>query len=45
MVGSALDDPDYLRVIEEKGGLVVGDVLCYGSRCFDRTVSSRTAMR
>ena len=35
VVGSALDDPNYLRVIEEKGGLVVGDVLCYGSRCFD----------
>ena len=35
VIGSPLDDPDYLRVIEEKGGLVVGDVLCYGSRCFD----------
>ncbi len=35
VVGSALDDPDYLRVIEDNGGLVVGDVLCYGSRCFE----------
>lgn len=34
VIGSALDDPNYIRVIESKGGLVVGDVLCYGSRCF-----------
>ncbi len=35
LIGSALDDPNYVKIIEDKGGLVVGDVLCYGSRCFE----------
>ena len=30
--GSILDDPDYLRVIEDQGGLVVTDSTCFGSR-------------
>lgn len=34
VIGSALDDPEYIKIIEDKGGLVVGDVLCYGSRPF-----------
>lgn len=32
MIGSALDDPEYTQVIEEKGGLIVTDALCFGSR-------------
>jgi bzd-type benzoyl-CoA reductase N subunit len=32
VIGSALDDPEYTKVIEEKGGLIVTDALCYGSR-------------
>jgi bzd-type benzoyl-CoA reductase N subunit len=32
VLGSALDDPAYVKVIEDKGGLVVTDVQCYGSR-------------
>jgi len=32
IVGSILDDPAYFRVIEEQGGLVVTDSLCFGSR-------------
>lgn len=32
VIGSALDDPEYLKVIEEKGGLIVTDVQCFGSR-------------
>ncbi|MDR1603932.1 MAG: 2-hydroxyacyl-CoA dehydratase family protein [Gracilibacteraceae bacterium] len=32
LVGSALDDPEYIRIIEEKGGLVVTDALCFGTR-------------
>ncbi|WKY47528.1 2-hydroxyacyl-CoA dehydratase family protein [Eubacteriaceae bacterium ES3] len=32
MIGSALDEPRYMEVIEEKGGLVVTDALCFGSR-------------
>lgn len=32
VIGSALDDPEYLKVIEDKGGLIVADATCYGSR-------------
>ncbi len=32
IVGGILDDPAYLRVIEEQGGLVVTDSLCFGTR-------------
>lgn len=32
IVGSILDDPAYIKVIEEQGGLVVTDSLCFGSR-------------
>jgi len=32
IVGSELDDPDYVEVIEEQGGLVVTDSICYGTR-------------
>ena len=35
IIGSALDDPGYLKVIEDKGGLFVADALCYGSRSFN----------
>ncbi len=34
VIGSALDNPDYLKVIEDKGGLIVMDALCYGNRGF-----------
>jgi len=32
ILGGELDDPEYLKVIEEQGGLVVADALCFGSR-------------
>ena len=35
VIGSALDDPEYMHIIEDKGGLVVHDALCYGSRPFN----------
>lgn len=35
LIGSALDNPDYIKVIEDKGGLIVHDALCYGSRPFN----------
>lgn len=35
LIGSALDDPEYVKVIEDKGGLFVADALCYGSRSFN----------
>lgn len=34
IVGSMLDDPEYLAIIEDLGGLVVTDSLCIGSRYF-----------
>ena len=34
VVGSALDNPEYLKVIEEKGGIVVADYNCFGYRAF-----------
>lgn len=35
VIGSALDNPEYLKVIEDKGGLIVCDALCYGSRGYN----------
>ncbi|HKK95132.1 MAG TPA: 2-hydroxyacyl-CoA dehydratase family protein [Anaerovoracaceae bacterium] len=32
VIGSALDNPEYMKVIEDKGGLIVADALCFGSR-------------
>ena len=32
IVGGILDDPEYIRIIEEQGGLVVTDSLCFGTR-------------
>ena len=34
IVGSEYDDPAYSQIIEDLGGLVVTDALCYGSRYF-----------
>ncbi len=34
VIGSALDDPRYIAAIENKGGLVVADTLCFGSMTF-----------
>lgn len=38
IVGSELDSPDYLRIIEELGGWVVTDDLCCGTRYFRKAV-------
>lgn len=35
IIGSALDNPEYIKVIEDKGGLIVCDALCYGSRGYN----------
>jgi len=32
VMGGELDNPEYLKVIEDQGGLVVADALCFGSR-------------
>lgn len=34
MIGSALDNPEYIKVIEDKGGLIVTDALCFGQMQF-----------
>jgi len=34
IIGSALDNPEYIKVIEDSGGLVVADALCFGARAF-----------
>lgn len=38
LIGSGLDDPGYLETIEEKGGLIVNDTLCFGERQFNETI-------
>jgi benzoyl-CoA reductase/2-hydroxyglutaryl-CoA dehydratase subunit BcrC/BadD/HgdB len=38
IVGGELDDPEYIRIIEEQGGLVVADSTCFGSRLMWRPV-------
>lgn len=32
IIGSALDDPEFIKIIEDKGGMVVTDTQCFGSR-------------
>ena len=34
IVGGILDDPGYIKVIEEQGALVVTDLSCFGTRVF-----------
>ncbi|MEG0876098.1 MAG: 2-hydroxyacyl-CoA dehydratase family protein [Oscillospiraceae bacterium] len=34
VIGSALDNPEYLKVIEDKGGIIVADAFCFGSKAF-----------
>lgn len=41
MIGSAMDDPDYIKVIENKGGLVVADTLCLGRMGFGDALTPR----
>ena len=39
MIGSALDNPEYIKIIENKGGLIVADTLCFGSMAFGDEIS------
>jgi benzoyl-CoA reductase/2-hydroxyglutaryl-CoA dehydratase subunit BcrC/BadD/HgdB len=41
IIGSILDDPEYLRVIESTGGLVVTDVLCFGTKSFRAEIDEK----
>ena len=38
VIGSALDDPAFIKIIEDQGALVVTDAVCFGSRYFWETV-------
>ena len=38
VIGSALDDPKYVQLIESKGALVVQDALCFGGRGFNSPI-------
>ena len=42
IIGSEYDDPAYSQIIEDLGGLVVTDALCYGSRYFWEPVTTGT---
>lgn len=42
-MGSELDDPRYLRLIEEAGAVVVADDLCMGSRYFTGLVDGASS--
>jgi benzoyl-CoA reductase subunit C len=39
VMGGELDDPGFLKIIEDLGGLVVADSLCFGSRMFWKEVA------
>lgn len=41
IVGSEYDDPAYTKIIEDLGGLVVTDALCFGSRYFWEPVETK----
>jgi len=38
VIGGELDNPEYLKVIEDQGGLVVTDSLCFGTRMLIKDV-------
>ncbi len=38
IIGGELDNPEYLKVIEDQGGLVVTDSLCFGTRMLAKDV-------
>jgi len=43
VVGGELDDPEYSKIIEEQGGLVVTDSTCFGTRLMWRPVNEEEA--
>jgi benzoyl-CoA reductase/2-hydroxyglutaryl-CoA dehydratase subunit BcrC/BadD/HgdB len=42
LMGSASDDMDFIRVIEEAGSVVVADTVCYGSRTYSALVDEKS---
>ncbi len=43
IVGGELDDPEFMQVIEEQGGLVVTDSTCFGTRLMWRPIDESVA--
>ncbi len=43
IMGGELDNPEYLKVIEDQGGLVVTDSLCFGTKMFWNDVDESIA--
>jgi bcr-type benzoyl-CoA reductase subunit C len=43
LIGGELDNPEYIKVIEGQGGLVVTDALCFGSRTLWKDVDENIA--
>jgi len=43
ILGSELDDPEYIQIIEDQGGLVVTDSLCFGSKILWKDVEEDAA--
>ena len=43
LIGGELDNPEYVKVIENQGGLVVIDALCFGSRTLWKDVDEDIA--
>ncbi|MFA5055693.1 MAG: 2-hydroxyacyl-CoA dehydratase family protein [Dehalococcoidia bacterium] len=41
VIGGILDDPEYLKIIESTGGLVVTDVLCFGLKNFRANIDEK----
>jgi len=41
VVGSSIDDPTFIKIIEDQGGLVVTDALCFGGRYFWEPVDNQ----
>jgi benzoyl-CoA reductase/2-hydroxyglutaryl-CoA dehydratase subunit BcrC/BadD/HgdB len=41
LIGSHLDEPEFVDIIEEHGGLVVTDSLCFGNRYFRNQVDEK----
>jgi len=39
LIGSALDNPEFVKVIEEKGGVIVADNLCFGQKAFGEQIT------
>ncbi len=42
VIGGELENPEFIKIIEDQGGLVVTDSLCFGSRMFWKDIDENT---